>query len=101
MEVFPLISVCRRIRRTTSPARPARLTLIAGTALLGAALTACSGAAASDSGSGSDDGAGAARTPDTRITVNLQGTKAAAGKPVTVTLADGQADDGEGDRRRG
>ncbi|MFF3790808.1 Ig-like domain-containing protein [Streptomyces sp. NPDC001981] len=85
-----MISVCRRIRRTTSTARPARLTLIGGTAMLGAALTACSGAAASDSASGSDDGAGAARTPDTSITVNLQGTKAAAGKPVTVTLADGK-----------
>lgn len=58
--------------------------------MLGATLTACSGAAASDSASGSDDGAGATRTPDTRITVNLQGTKAAAGKPVTVTLADGK-----------
>lgn len=90
MEVFPLISECRRIRRTTSLARPARLTLIAGTAVLGAALTACSGAAASDSGSGSGDDAGSARTPDTRITVNLQGMKAAAGKPVTVTLADGK-----------
>lgn len=90
MEVFPLISACRRIRRTALFARPARLTLIAGTAVFGAALTACSGAAASDSGSGSGHGAGPAGTPDTRITVNLQGTKAAAGKPVTVTLADGK-----------
>ncbi|MFG2558709.1 Ig-like domain-containing protein [Streptomyces sp. NPDC048496] len=79
----------RHIRRTAPLARPARLTLIAGTAVLSAALTACSGgAAASDAGSG--HAAGTSQAPDTRISVNLQGTSATAGKPVKVTLADGK-----------
>ncbi|MET7855779.1 Ig-like domain-containing protein [Streptomyces sp. NPDC005318] len=65
------------------------MTLIAGTAVLGVALTACStGAAASDPKPGR--GTGSAEAPDTRITVNLRGTQAAAGRPVTVTLADGK-----------
>ncbi len=85
-----MISDHRRTRRTTSYARPVRFSLIAGTAVLGAALTACSGAAASDSGSGSGHGAGDAGTSETRISVNLQGRKAVAGRPVTVTLADGR-----------
>ncbi|MFE7706524.1 Ig-like domain-containing protein [Streptomyces sp. NPDC057486] len=79
------------MRRTAPLARPARLTLITGTAVLGAALTACSGgAAASDAGSKSGHGAGTSQAPDTRISVNLQGSGATAGKPVKVTLADGK-----------
>ncbi|MGW3658036.1 Ig-like domain-containing protein [Streptomyces sp. NPDC005151] len=79
----------RHIRRTAPLARPARLTLIAGTVVLGAALTACSGgAAASDAGSG--HAAGTSQAPDTRISVNLQGSRASAGKPVKVTLAAGK-----------
>ncbi|MEV0491981.1 L,D-transpeptidase [Streptomyces atratus] len=86
-----MISARRHIRRTAPVAGPARLTLIAGTAVLGAALTACSGgAAASDTGSGSGHAAGTSQAPDTRISVNLQGTSATAGKPVKVTLADGK-----------
>ncbi|WUN28602.1 Ig-like domain-containing protein [Streptomyces sp. NBC_00316] len=77
------------MHRTTSLARPARLTLIVGTAVLGVALTACSGgAAASDPKPGR--GAGSTDAPDTRITVNLRGTQATAGRPVTVTLAVGR-----------
>ncbi|MFV5993931.1 Ig-like domain-containing protein [Streptomyces sp. NPDC056231] len=82
-------SARRRIRRTAPLARPARLTLIAGTAVLGTTLTACSGGAAA-SETGSHHAAGASRAPDTRISVNLQGTSATAGKPVKVTLADGK-----------
>lgn len=84
-----MISAHRHPHRTASLARPARLTLIAGTAVLGVALTACSGgAAASDPKPGR--GAGSAEAPDTRITVNLRGTQATAGRPVTVTLAVGR-----------
>ncbi|WP_326792959.1 Ig-like domain-containing protein [Streptomyces sp. NBC_00841] len=86
-----MFSARRHIRRTAPLARPARLTLITGTAVLGAALTACSGgAAASDAGSGSGHAAGTSQAPDTRISVNLQGSEATAGKPVKVTLADGK-----------
>ncbi|WP_406456774.1 Ig-like domain-containing protein [Streptomyces sp. NBC_00876] len=85
------VSVRRRIRRTGPPARPARLTLIAGTAVLGAALTACSGgAAASGRAAGAGHTAASSPAPDTRISVNLRGTAATAGKPVTVTLAAGK-----------
>lgn len=52
LEVFPLFSAPRRIRRTAPLVRPVRLTLIAGTAVLGATLTACSGASASGSDKG-------------------------------------------------
>ncbi|WP_443049075.1 Ig-like domain-containing protein [Streptomyces sp. NBC_00316] len=84
-----MISAHRHLHRTTSLARPARLTLIVGTAVLGVALTACSGgAAASDPKPGR--GAGSTDAPDTRITVNLRGTQATAGRPVTVTLAVGR-----------
>lgn len=71
--------------------RAARLALAAGTAVLGVTLTACSGgAAASDREDGKGHGAGSSRAADTRISVNLRGSSAAAGKPVTVTLAAGK-----------
>ncbi|MFC8538521.1 Ig-like domain-containing protein [Streptomyces sp. NPDC057249] len=69
------------------PQRPARLALIAGCAVLGVTLTACSGgAAASDKG---DDAAPAKAAP-AAISVSPHGTAAVAGKPVTVTLAAGK-----------
>ncbi len=87
----PFISALRRTARNAPPARPARLALIAGTALLGATLTACSGgAAASDQDAAQGQDAGLSQAADTRISVNLRGTAAAAGKPVTVTLAAGK-----------
>lgn len=71
-----MFSAPRHIRRTAPLVRPVRLTLIAGTAVLGATLTACSGASAS----GSDKGAaGVAPAHDTKISVNLQGTRATPG----------------------
>ncbi|WNI21392.1 Ig-like domain-containing protein [Streptomyces sp. ITFR-16] len=71
--------------------RAARLALAAGTAVLGVTLTACSGgAAASDREAGKDGKDGSSRAADTRISVNLRGSAAAAGKPVTVTLAAGK-----------
>ncbi|SCF64734.1 Ig-like domain-containing protein [Streptomyces sp. Ncost-T10-10d] len=85
-----MISARRRIRRTAPLGRPVRLTLIAGTAVLGATLTACSGASASDSGKGSGHVAGKAPAQDTKISVNLQGGGATPGKPVKVTLDNGK-----------
>ncbi|MEE1753869.1 L,D-transpeptidase [Streptomyces sp. SP18CS02] len=66
----------------TRPRTPFRTAAVAGTAVLAAALTACSG------GSGTaDDGAA---KPETRISVNLTGKQAKAGEPVRVTLAEGR-----------
>lgn len=84
---FPLTTARRSAGRTAPLGRPVRLTLIAGTAVLGTLLTACSGAAASDSGK--DSGKGRAAS-DARISVNLKGSRAAAGKPVEVTLDGGR-----------
>ncbi|MGW1465998.1 Ig-like domain-containing protein [Streptomyces sp. NPDC002308] len=72
------------------PGRRARFTLVAGTAVLGATLTACSGSAsASGPGSGPSAGGGTHRTERTDVSVSLRGHGAPAGAPVTVTLADG------------
>ncbi|MFE7110108.1 Ig-like domain-containing protein [Streptomyces sp. NPDC057575] len=87
LEVFPLIAARRPVRRTAPSGRPVRLTLVAGTAALGAMLTACSGAAASDSES---DKGGAAASSEARISVNLRGAQAAPGTPVKVTLGTGE-----------
>ncbi|MEU6871710.1 Ig-like domain-containing protein [Streptomyces sp. NPDC088190] len=82
------MTTARRSAGRTAPlGRPVRLTLIAGTAVLGTLLTACSGAAASDSGKDSGNGRAAS---DARISVNLKGSRAAAGKPVEVTLDGGR-----------
>ncbi|MFD8686076.1 Ig-like domain-containing protein [Streptomyces sp. NPDC059651] len=96
------MSAARRTDRPTSPARPARLALIAGTAVLGVTLTACSGGAAASGHDGKDRSAGPSEAAQTRISVNLRGTAAAAGGPVTVTAAAGKlrtvtvsADDGD------
>ncbi|MFH8882621.1 Ig-like domain-containing protein [Streptomyces californicus] len=74
-----------RIPRSVPAARRKRLTLAAPAALLAAALTACSGGAP---GAGKADGKGEA--PAAEVTVNLTGTSAPPGKPVTVTLARGK-----------
>ncbi|MFD6423493.1 Ig-like domain-containing protein [Streptomyces sp. NPDC060198] len=79
-----------RTDRADRTGRTARLTLVAGTAVLGAALTACSGSAsASGSGTRPATGDGTARAERTDVSVNLRGDSAPAGAPVTVTLADG------------
>ncbi|MFD3694623.1 Ig-like domain-containing protein [Streptomyces sp. NPDC058646] len=60
---------------------------MAGTALLAAALTACSGG----SGSGAEDGKpGSKPKPDMAVSVNLTGDQVKAGEPVTVTVAEGK-----------
>ncbi|MGW9120748.1 L,D-transpeptidase [Streptomyces sp. NPDC055663] len=82
-----MIAARRPVRRTAPPGRPVRLTLVVGTAALGALLTACSGAAAS--GPESDKG-GAAASSEARISVNLRGGQAAPGTPVKVTLDNGR-----------
>ncbi|MEV5675914.1 Ig-like domain-containing protein [Streptomyces sp. NPDC052069] len=76
-------SARRHIRRIAPAGRPARHALIGPVVVLGAALTACSGG-------GSTAVAGSGKAPDTSISVNLRGTKAAAGGPVKVTLARGE-----------
>lgn len=86
----PLIPAARRTIRFRSPACRARLALITGTAVLGAALTACSGGAAASGHDGQKQGAAPPKAADTRITVSPHGTGAAAGSPVTVTLAAGR-----------
>ncbi|MGP3689279.1 Ig-like domain-containing protein [Streptomyces sp. IBSNAI002] len=61
---------------------------MASTALLAAALTACSG------GSGNGDGAAGKADmkpkPDMAVSVNLTGDQVKAGQPVTVTIAEGK-----------
>ncbi|MFI9630313.1 Ig-like domain-containing protein [Streptomyces sp. NPDC052042] len=85
-----MFSAHRRTRRMSPLARPAGLALIAGAAALGISLTACNGASASDSLADSGKAAGNAPARTTRISVNLQGSGAAAGQPVKVTLEAGK-----------
>ncbi|MCX4696104.1 Ig-like domain-containing protein [Streptomyces sp. NBC_01408] len=60
---------------------------MAGTALLAAALTACSGG----SGSGAADGKAELKPKsDMAVSVNLTGDQVKAGEPVTVTVAEGK-----------
>ncbi|MFD3540559.1 Ig-like domain-containing protein [Streptomyces sp. NPDC058662] len=64
--------------------------MLAGAALLAAALTACAGGSG---GAGSGTGKGEAEMkpkPDMAIAVNLTGDQVKAGEPVTVTLAEGK-----------
>ncbi|MET9958727.1 Ig-like domain-containing protein [Streptomyces sp. NPDC006326] len=64
--------------------------MLAGTALLAAALTACGGGSG---GSGAGSGSGTAETkkkPDMAMSVNLTGDQAKPGEPVKVTLAEGK-----------
>ncbi|MFJ9796875.1 Ig-like domain-containing protein [Streptomyces sp. NPDC101145] len=65
-----------------------RTTALAGTAVLTAALTACSGGGGGSSAGGA--GGDAKAKPETRITVNLTGAQARPGSPVEVTLAEGR-----------
>ncbi|MET9323057.1 Ig-like domain-containing protein [Streptomyces sp. NPDC003038] len=60
---------------------------MAGTALLAAALTACSGGGGAGGGTG---GAEMKQKPDMAISVNLTGDQVKAGEPVKVTIADGK-----------
>ncbi|MGI5479892.1 Ig-like domain-containing protein [Streptomyces lavendofoliae] len=72
----------------TRPRSPFHTAALAGTAVLAAAaLTACSGGSGDAKGGGKDGGKG---TAETRISVNLSGSRAKAGGPVTVTLAEGR-----------
>ncbi|WP_369777489.1 Ig-like domain-containing protein [Streptomyces sp. R33] len=78
------MSRTRRIARS-------RHAMLAGTALMAAALTACGGG----SGSGKDGGSGSGaaemkKKPDMAISVNLTGDQAKPGEPVKVTLAEGK-----------
>ncbi|MFF4579442.1 Ig-like domain-containing protein [Streptomyces sp. NPDC001389] len=77
-----------RTRRTALPRRRVRHAALAGTALLAAALTACSGG----SGGGADGGAkaDAKNKPAMAVSVNLTGDQVKAGEPVKVTIADGK-----------
>lgn len=62
--------------------------MLAGTALMAAALTACGGGSG---GSGSGSGkAEMKKKPDMAISVNLTGDQAKPGEPVKVTLAEGK-----------
>ncbi|MFE3578485.1 L,D-transpeptidase [Streptomyces vinaceus] len=62
--------------------------MLAGTALMAAALTACGGGSGGDAkASGSAD---AKKKPDMAISVNLTGDQAKPGEPVKVTLTEGK-----------
>ncbi len=65
-----------------------RRTAMAGTALLAAALTACSGG--SDGGSSATNNAELKPKADMAVSVNLTGDQVKAGQPVTVTVAEGK-----------
>ncbi len=62
---------------------------LAGTAVLAAALTACSGGSGPSGGGAAGAGQDGKAKPETRITVNLTGKEAAPGSPVKVSLAEG------------
>ncbi|MFE9631938.1 Ig-like domain-containing protein [Streptomyces sp. NPDC006463] len=65
-----------------------RRTAIAGTALLTAALTACSGGGGDQAGK--DGKAELKPKTDMAVSVNLTGDQVKAGEPVTVTVAEGK-----------
>ncbi|WP_285542213.1 L,D-transpeptidase [Streptomyces lavendulae] len=77
-----------RTRRTALPRRRVRHVALAGTALLAAALTACSGGA--DEGADGGAKADAKNKPAMAVSVNLTGDQVKAGEPVKVTIADGK-----------
>ncbi|MGW2667849.1 Ig-like domain-containing protein [Streptomyces sp. NPDC001272] len=77
-----------RTRRTALPRRRLRHAALAGTALLAAALTACSGG--SGGGAGGDGKADAKNKPPMAVSVNLTGSQVKAGEPVRVTVAEGK-----------
>ncbi|MCY0928800.1 Ig-like domain-containing protein [Streptomyces sp. H27-H1] len=63
-----------------------RTAVAAGTALLAASLAACGGGAASGGTAKSE----MKQKPDMAVSVNLTGDQVKAGRPVTVTIADGK-----------
>lgn len=65
-----------------------RHAVVAGTALLAAALTACGGGGGTSSGDGAKSEM--KQKPDMAVSVNLSGDQVKAGEPVTVTLAEGK-----------
>ncbi|MBT2451946.1 L,D-transpeptidase family protein [Streptomyces sp. ISL-43] len=76
------MSRTRRVFRVRS-----RHAVVAGTALLAAALTACGG------GGGTADGGAKSemkQKPEMAVSVNLTGDQVKAGEPVTVTIGDGK-----------
>ncbi|MFE2852199.1 Ig-like domain-containing protein [Streptomyces lavendulae] len=77
-----------RTRRTALPRRRVRQVALAGTALLAAALTACSGGA--DGGADGGAKADAKNKPAMAVSVNLTSDQVKAGEPVKVTIADGK-----------
>ncbi|MEV7616359.1 Ig-like domain-containing protein [Streptomyces sp. NPDC089799] len=70
--------------------RTARIAAIAGSALLAAALTACSGGSGGGTGSGDGKNAEMKQKTPMAISVNLAGSEVKAGEPVKVTLAEGK-----------
>ncbi|MEU8461281.1 Ig-like domain-containing protein [Streptomyces sp. NPDC029003] len=77
-----------RTRRTALPRLGSRHAVLAGTALLAAALTACG--SGSDKGSGGSGAGDAKNKPAMAVSVNLTGDQVKAGEPVKVTIADGK-----------
>lgn len=76
------MSRTRRVFRVRS-----RHAVVAGTALLAAALTACGGGGAA---SGGDAKSEIKQKPEMAVSVNLTGDQVKAGEPVTVTIAEGK-----------
>ncbi|MFI5638502.1 Ig-like domain-containing protein [Streptomyces goshikiensis] len=74
--------------RTRRYAR-SRHAMLAGTALLAAALTACGGGSGSGA-SGGDGKPGSKKKQDMAISVNLTGDQAKPGEPVKVSLGEGK-----------
>ncbi|WSI29016.1 Ig-like domain-containing protein [Streptomyces sp. NBC_01343] len=64
--------------------------MLAGTALMAVALTACGGGSGGGGAAGASGTADAKKKPDMAISVNLTGDQAKPGEPVKVTLAEGK-----------
>ncbi|MCC0095127.1 L,D-transpeptidase family protein [Streptomyces flavotricini] len=64
--------------------------MLAGTALMAVALTACGGGSGGGGGAGASGTADAKKKPDMAISVNLTGDQAKPGEPVKVTLTEGK-----------
>ncbi|GAA3375069.1 L,D-transpeptidase [Streptomyces racemochromogenes] len=79
-----------RTRRTALPRRRTRHAVLAGTALLTLALSACGSGGTDGKAGGDGKGGGTEKGPDMAISVNLTGDQVKAGEPVKVTLADGK-----------
>ncbi|MEV0991427.1 Ig-like domain-containing protein [Streptomyces sp. NPDC049949] len=64
--------------------------MLAGTALMAVALTACGGGSGGGGAAGASGTADAKKKPDMAISVNLTGDQAKPGEPVKVTLTEGK-----------